>query len=185
MALSKITTESLLDGEITAAKFATGAVAFPHTVQTHVIVATTQTISANTITNLTGLNATITPTSGTKILITIRWTGEGPSVSSQDAVFGIRRDSTDIGNPDAASSRRVALAQLLPGYVAADAASTCDSVMYQYLDSPSTGSAITYHATINHRDAGTLYNQRTVDDTDNNTHERLTSTITLQEVVAP
>ena len=175
MALSKITAESL----------ATGAVAFPHTVQTHVIVASSQSISAATVTNITNLNATITPTAGTKILITVRWNGEGANATAQETVFGIRRDSTIVGNPDAAGSRTVGLAILSIGYFSSDADSTPDSCFYQYLDSPSTGSAITYHATINHKVAQTIYHNRTVSDTDSQIWERLTSTITLQEVVAP
>ena len=187
MALSKITTESLLDGEITTAKFATGAVAFPHTVQTHVIVASSQSISANTITNITNLNATITPTAGTKILITVRWAGESSGTSMHEQLYGIHRDTTVIGNPDAASSRAVMMANASSGYSddASDAATTCDNVFYQYLDSPSTGSAITYHATIRIIRAVTLYNNRCVTDGDDANNERLTSTITLQEVVAP
>ena len=163
------------------------ASSYLHTVQTHVIVASSQSISANTITNITNLNATITPTAGTKILITVRWNGESSSTSMHEQLYGIHRDTTVIGNPDAASSRPVMMAQSASGYSdnGANAASTCDSVFYQYLDSPSTGSAITYHATIRQIRAVTLYNNRTVNDADDANCERLTSTITLQEVVAP
>ena len=175
MALSKITAESL----------ATGAVAFPHTVQTHVIVASSQSISANTVTNITNLNATITPTAGTKILVTVRWNGEGSNAATYDTVFGIRRDSTIVGSPDAAGNRAVSIAIIAVGYWASNADATPDSCFYQYLDSPSTGSAITYHATISNAIAQTIYNNRTVTDADSVGQERLTSTITLQEVVAP
>ena len=186
MALSKITTESLLDGEITAAKFASGAVTpVPKTVQTHVIVASSQSISANTAANITNLNATITPTAGTKILITVRWNGEGANAGSEDTVFGIRRDTTIVGDPDAASSRAIGIAIIAQGFYSSSADSSPNSCFYQYLDSPSTGSAITYHATIKHVASQTLYNNRSVTDTDNGSYERLTSTITLQEVVAP
>ena len=120
-----------------------------------------------------------------KILITVRWNGEGSNVNAQGIIFGIRRDTTIVGNPDAAGDRKVGMAHGAMGYWNADAGSTPEFVMYQYLDSPSTGSAITYHATLENRNAQTFYHNRSVDDTDNTTHPRLTSTITLQEVVAP
>ena len=157
----------------------------PKTVQTHVIVASSQAISADTVTNITNLNATITPTAGTKILVTVRWNGEESNTVTQNTVFGIRRDSTIVGNPDAASSRAIGMAIIAQGYWNSNVADTPDSCFYQYLDSPATGSAITYHATIRHTVAQTIYNNRTVTDSDAVAYERLTSTITLQEVVAP
>jgi len=156
-----------------------------HTVQTHVITTSSQAISANTVTNITNLNATITPTAGTKILVTVRWNGEGGNAAAQDTLFGIRRDSTIVGSPAAAGSRGLGIAIFATSYFASNAASTCGSCFYQYLDSPTTGSAITYHATFRHNYAQTMYNNRTVGDGDSVTYERLTSTITLQEVVAP
>jgi len=63
-----------------------------------------------------------------------------------------------------------------------DATSTPDSVMYSYIDSPATTSETTYHATYLNVNAGTLYNQRTGNDTNNTSHERLTSSIILEEV---
>ena len=196
--------DDITDGIITSAKIANGtivnadinasaaivgtkltALTYLHTVQTHVIVASSQSISAATVTNITSLNATITPTAGTKILVTVRWNGEAANANNEGFVFGIRRDSTIVGSPDAASNRTLGIAIIAQGYFGSNAASTPDSCFYQYLDSPSTGSAITYHATISNLNAQTIYNNRTVDDSDNNGRERLTSTITLQEVVAP
>ena len=158
----------------------------PKTVQTHVTATSSQAISADTVTNITNLNATITPTAGTKILVTVRWNGEGSDASNQETVFGVRRDSTIVGSPSAAGVRQIGIAMIAQGYAAADANTTPDSCFYQYLDSPSTGSAITYHATImSSRATQTIYNNRGVLDADNSSNERLTSTITLQEVVAP
>jgi hypothetical protein len=161
----------------------TGLTPIPKTVQTHVTATSSQSISANTVANITNLNATITPTAGTKILVTVRWTGEGGSVYTYDTVFGLKRDTTIIGNPDTAGSHVLGIAIISIGMYDSNADSTPDSCFYQYLDSPSTGSAITYHATFRHTTAQTMYNNRTV--SDSSTYERLTSTITLQEVVAP
>ena len=152
-------------------------------VQTHLNTTSSQSITANTRANISGLNATITPsTTSKRIKVTVRWNGEYSSTVNYDATFGIKRDAIDIGNPAADGSRNVGIAILSQGYWAADADSTPDSVMYSYIDSPATTSAITYHATYINVNAGTLYNQRSVNDSNNTSHERLTSTIILEEV---
>jgi hypothetical protein len=156
-----------------------------HTVQNHVITTSSQSLVALTVTNVTNLNATITPTAGTQILVTVRWNGEGSHTSSQQVVHGLRRDTTIVGNPATVGSRHTGMSIPAQGYYNVNSDSTPESCVYQYLDSPSTGSAITYHATISSLNAETLYNNRCVSDTDSNGMERLTSTITLQEVVAP
>ena len=152
------------------------------TVQTHLNTTSSQSNSANTRTNISGLNATITPsTTSKRIKITIRWNGEPSSGVNYNQVFGIKRDTTDIGNPAAAGVRPVGMAIVAVNYLS-DATSTPDSVMYSYIDSPATTSATTYHATFIQRTTGTLYNQRTVADSNASGYERLTSTIILEEV---
>tara|TARA_B110000483_G_scaffold240220_1_gene320311 strand:+ start:1279 stop:2112 length:834 start_codon:yes stop_codon:yes gene_type:complete len=152
-------------------------------VQTHLKTTSSQAITANTRANISGLNAQITPSSMSKrIKVTVRWNGEYSSGANNNTVFGIKRDSTDIGNPPAAASRTVGIAIIAQGHFAAEAAGTPDSVMYSYIDSPTTTSEITYHATFIHISTGTLYNQRTVNDTNFNYMERLTSSITLEEI---
>ena len=163
----------------------TGLTPIPKTVQTHVIVASSQAVSANVSQNITNLNATITPTAGTKILITVRWTGEGSSASQFETVFGLKRDTTVIGHPAVAGVRTIGISIIAINHQS-DNTSTPGSCFYQYLDSPSTGSAITYHATIESSTAQTFYNNQCVyTTTDHIAYERLTSTITLQEVIAP
>ena len=152
------------------------------TVQTHLNTASSQSNSANTRTNISGLNATITPsTTSKRIKITIRWNGEPSSGVNYNQVFGIKRDTTDIGNPAAAGVRPVGMAIVSVNYLS-DATSTPDSVMYSYIDSPATTSATTYHATYLNKVAANLYNQRTVNDTNNTDSERLTSNIILEEI---
>ena len=153
------------------------------TVQTHLNTASSQSNTANVRTNISGLNATITPsTTSKRIKVTVRWNGEYSSTVNYDATFGIKRDAIDIGNPAAAGSRNVGIAIISQGYWAADADSTPDSAMYSYIDSPATTSATTYHATFMQRTTGTLYNQRTVTDSNTISFERLTSTIILEEI---
>ena len=182
MALTKVNAE----GINVADDFAfTGTVsgATKAQVQTHIVTTSTQSISANTRANISGLNATITPsTSSKRIKISVRWNGEYSHANNYTSVYGIKRDSTDIGNPAAASNRTIGMAILAQGYWNSDAGSTPDSVVYSYIDSPATTSEITYHATIIASVAGTLNNQRTVTDADDVNQERLASTMTLEEI---
>ena len=152
-------------------------------VQTHLTTTSSQSNTASVRTNISGLNATITPsTTSKRIKITIRWNGEYSSTINHDTVFGIKRDTTDIGNPAADGSRSVGMAIVAMGYWSADADSTAESAMYIYIDSPATTSATTYHATLMQRITGTLYNQRTVADSSGAGYERLTSNIILEEI---
>ena len=159
------------------------AIAQKALVQTHLNTASSQSVSANTRTNITGLNAAITPsTTSKRIKITIRWNGEHSNGANYNQLFGIKRDTTDIGNPAADGSRPIGIAIIAMGYWASDADSTAESAMYSYIDSPATTSATTYHATFINRTTGTLYNQRTVADSNGSGYERLTSTIILEEI---
>ena len=109
-----------------------------------------QSFSTNVQTNMTNMNVTITPSStSSKILVQAQWFGE---MSSQDRVyntmFGFKRGSTVIGQPTNTGSSvgaAVGIQQALISYHASDAASTGESLWMQYLDSPATTSATTYH----------------------------------------
>ena len=97
-------------------------------------------------TEITGLNASITPSATTsKIRITVMITFGGNSGNTLG--FGLIRDSTQIGSSSNASgSQRNAMV----------AEYTYDSgyshtITYQYLDSPSTTSATEYKATVSNQ----------------------------------
>ena len=153
-------------------------------VQTHLITTSSQSITANIRANISGLNATITPSTATKrIKVTVRWNGEFSTTNNYNVVFGLKRDAVDVGNPAAAGSRAVGISIIAQGFYEAESATTPDSAMYSYIDSPATTSATTYYATILNSNTGILYNQRTAGDLDSNTKERLTSTITLEEII--
>ena len=154
-------------------------------VQNHLITGSSQTQTAATVLNITGLNASITPAStGSKILVKIRWTGE-TSTSVEEGIFGIKRNTTAIGNGAAGGgSQPRGIAATAISYFSSDYGSTMESAIYEYIDAPSSTSSITYHATYENKVTGTLYNQRTKDDTDATNNERLTSTITLMELSA-
>lgn len=97
-------------------------------------------------TEITGLNASITPSATTsKIRITVMITAGGNSGNTLG--FGLKRDSTQIGSSSNASgSQRNAMAA---GYTPDSGYS--HTVVYQYLDSPSTTSAIEYKATVSNQ----------------------------------
>ena len=155
--------------------------------QTHINTGSSQSITSNTRAELSGLSVNITPTTSTSdMMVFVRWAGEFSSTRNYNQVFGIRRDSTDIGNPTAGGNREVGLAIIAMGYYTTNASSTPDSANWFFKDElrPSGTSQITYKATVENDTSGTLYNQRTVTDNDTSGNERLTSTIIVMEVAA-
>ena len=153
--------------------------------QTHVNTADSQSLAAQTYTEVSNLSVTITPVSSTSnMLLFIRWCGEVSSGTHQ-LNFGIRRDSTNIGLPAAAGNKQLILAPTQISYHANND-STIDSCFFQFLDTgrPSGTSAITYKAIAQHTSAITLYNQRVVSANDSFEYERGTSTIVVMEVAA-
>ena len=159
------------------------AIAQKALVQTYSITASSQALTADTTANMTGLSATITPsTTSKRIKVSVRWAGEF-SVDSQNCVFGIKRGSTAVGNPAAVGVRNVGITVIAIGFYSVNNNSTPETAIYSYVDSPATTSATTYHATVTHSGAATMYHNQTKDSTTNNdSRERLTSSITLEEV---
>ena len=152
-------------------------------IQTHITATSSQSVSASTITNLTSLSATITPSSASsKILIMVRWCGV-PSGNRWETVFGINRGSTALGIVTD-GVRRSGLATVHESNAGWTGTDGMYASSYQYLDSPSTTSATTYHAYINSEQAGTLYNNRSVNDTNGAYTERATSMVIVMEIGA-
>ena len=151
-------------------------------VQTHVSSASSQASGGSgTHTNVTGLSVTITcRNSSSRVLIQARWAGE-VSNAVEDATFGLRRGSTQIGSGDAAGTRYTAMSSLYTGYNV-DYDSTPESCILNYVDSPATGAAITYYMTAQVSAACTIYNNQTVGATNAGNYERLSSTIIAMEI---
>jgi len=138
----------------------------------------TFTTTSTTFTTITGLTASITPSSATsKILIIVSVTGS-QQVGTNDALIALFRDSTQIALGDAAGSR-VRHSFLLN---TSDAGwSTTGSV--NFLDSPSTTSAISYSVRARVPSTGTLYINRGQSDTDAAFGAgRTVSSITVMEI---
>ena len=159
--------------------------AIPRTLIHHVDVTTpsTQSLTANTPEEITGLSVTLTPQSvNSKFFLSANWNGEGNHGNNYDTVFGFKRNSDYIGNPAAAGSRIVGRGVVSQGYFDVDANSTPDSWTGQYVDSPNTTDEITYKVFITSSDTTILYNNRTVDDGDSAGNERLTSSLIIMEI---
>lgn len=143
------------------------------------VVSTTKTDTFSTastsLVDITGLSATITPTSSSSVIvITFNVTADGP----QSSGIALLRGSTKIGAGAAAGSR--------PALSTITIYQTSDRPAVQsftFLDSPATTSATTYKLQT-YTSTGTMYVNRTVTDTDSNLYGRGASTITVMEVAA-
>ena len=146
------------------------------------VVSTTKTdtfsTSSTSYTDVTGLSASITPSStSSKILVIVNVLGS-QDVNVNRIFMKLLRDSTSICIGDSSGSRdRVSFGS-----------GSYESVFMttwsqNYLDSPSTTSATTYKIQMR-VSASTGYINRADDDTDSSIHQRGASTITLIEVGA-
>ena len=141
-------------------------------------------VVANASTSITGLEATITPTStSSKIIVLVSAVG-GYSTGTVEATLAIslKRDSTDIAIPSSVGSRKAvtSISRIL-----SSANGNIVNVVGQFLDSPNTSSAVTYSVDAHNTRVGattTIYINRAADDADTTSVPRPVSTITLMEV---
>ena len=145
----------------------------------------TFTTASRSYTNLTGLSATITPVStSSKIMIWVSIQGvtdtEGIIVGSRAGMFRLTGGNSASFVGDAASDRTRGVAS----FIQVDGASqrTMSSASGNFEDSPSTTSATTYQVQVIQPSAGTLYINRSEEDTNASVSPRGASTITLMEV---
>jgi hypothetical protein len=152
------------------------------------VVSTTKTdtfsasIAAGAWADVTGLSATITPSSSSsKIFISYSLHGarddDRPIVASR-----IERGGTAIGVPATAGNRVLATGA---SQILASSAASMVLVSASYLDSPASTSPVVYNIAVNPLStvaAETIYVNRTIDDTDASNHIRSVSTITVMEV---
>ena len=139
----------------------------------------TDSSASGTLTTITGLSATITPSStSSKILIyvTLNYGANG----GNRAIFGLTGGNTATAyRGDAAGSRR----QVATGAQSIDANDVVPVTML-YLDSPATTSAVTYAAQAADIEGGTLYINRSSTDTNGTNYARYASTIVVAEISA-
>ena len=158
------------------------AIAQKALVQTYSITASSQSLTGGTTTNMTGLSATITPsTTSKRIKVSVRWAGEF-SANRHNCVFGIKRGSTAVGNPAAVGLKNVGITTSMINFYSVNDDSTPEMAIYSYVDSPATTSATTYYATVTMATSVTVYHNQTKSTSNSIDRERLTSSITLEEV---
>lgn len=111
-------------------------------------------------------------------------TGSGTtgSTNNYNHTFYFLRDSTKLAHP-AAGSRNVGIGLATRTYEAADTGSTPDFTRFDYFDSPSSTSQITYKVALLTTNVTTSFQlNRTGTDTDNKAYERGVSFIIAQEI---
>ena len=140
-------------------------------------------ITASTDTVLTDLTVNITPTSTNSIIrLEAQVYGEFSNRGQTwDSVLFFYRDSTKLSHP-VSGNRNVGVASMLLNHES-DSLSTAEgSAMFQYFDSPSSTSQITYKVGIRTNTGVTLNLNRTVSDTDAHNYERYVSSIIATEI---
>jgi hypothetical protein len=143
----------------------------------------TDTFSTNsaTYTTVTGLTATITPTStSSKILVMVQLSVGMTASQTSYGHYKVTRGGTDIYIGDAASNR---VQGVFGGYLQANLTNSLFSHSIIDLDSPSSTSALTYQVEARRgSSATTIYINRSEADADDANHSRGASSITLMEV---
>jgi hypothetical protein len=183
--VGKATTDTLTNKSIAATQL-TGTIAASALPAGSVlqVVSTTKTdtfsTASTTYVDITGLSVSITPRSASnKILIIYNY--QTTSIGGVTAAFSrLMRDSTAIAIGDAAGSRNRGTAS---AYVGDAALSTNGFVLLSgnFLDSPSTTSALTYKVQM-YTQSGTAYVNRSISDADNSTNQRNAASITVMEI---
>lgn len=144
------------------------------------VVSTTKTdtfaVTSTTLTDVTGLTASITPRSTSSKILVIVSLAVGSQAGTVSAFSALLRDSTQIFQGDAASNRRrvsIDLAEQGDGWIQSN---------LTHLDSPSSTSTLTYKIQLCGNNTNAVYLNRSRTDADNNLYGRGASSITLMEV---
>jgi hypothetical protein len=133
-------------------------------------------------TAITGLSASITPTSASSQVYVILTLGRVDSSAANNVAFRLKRDSTVVGGGTAVSNRLSSWISIGPG-----GANQGAPMAASYLDSPATTSSVTYSIEgWNDTTSRTFFVNRSNNDPDNTEAgaSRPSSTITLIEVGA-
>ena len=137
----------------------------------------TFTTSSTSFVDVTGLSATITPSSPTsRILVLVAMAVGAESGKRLDAK--LLRGSTDLAVGDAAGSRLRALGAWYPG-----GAPAVGGIAMMDIDAPATTSPVTYKVQIRVNASGNVHVNRNDTDTNDNTYSRYASSILAMEIV--
>jgi hypothetical protein len=138
----------------------------------------TFTTSSTSFVDVTGLSVTITPQSATSQILVFAQVSGSEDYAVSPGYVQLVRGATNINLGDAAGSRPRVSAQF-----ANPAASTLSVPSLVFLDSPATTTATTYKIQVR-TISGTVFVNRTKQDTDANNYARAASTITVMEISA-
>lgn len=137
-------------------------------------------INATWSANVTGLTATITPSSTSSLILVTGTVNTGESLNAAYAPIRIMRGSTAIGIGATAGSRTPVTSAPLN---TADGAGI-SALPFTFIDSPATTSATTYAIQVYMFGNGTVYVNRSKLDTDTAAYFRPVSNITVMEISA-
>ena len=138
--------------------------------------------TSTSFTTVTGMTAAITPSSASsKVLIVAQIATGLQEANTSIGHFKITRGGTDIyiGNADGSRIRAV-----FGGTSVGSDASMVVSNSIVYLDSPSSTSSVTYRLDVRRGGNGTVFINRSLNDSDNDFHVRGASSLTVIEVAA-
>lgn len=137
------------------------------------------TTSSTSFVDVTGMSATITPSSTSNKILCLFSVGiAGNGTGGQYAYLRLVRDSTAISVGDVSGTSRVAVSTGTGGNVPYDAG----PLTITHLDSPSSTSAITYKIQIKDQNSGTAKFNSRGDDGDNDSNGRSAASLTLMEI---
>ena len=135
-------------------------------------------------TAVTGLTATITPSSATsKVLVMVNVNGCQVTGSYPLLFFRVYRGATEIGSGDAAGSRPTLMGA---SYIASSDGGTITTAAGHHLDSPASTSSLTYSVYLQNQSGSTqtLAVNQTAVDPNNSIGARTSSQISVMEVSA-
>jgi hypothetical protein len=147
----------------------------------------TFTTSSTSMTDITGYTVTITPTSDTSKILVFMDLAIAPAGGGGDQRPAMRllRGSTAIYEGAAEGSRGLYMASFVNAGVSETTQFDTQSVLYRvggvFLDSPGVDTAVTYKVQVR-TNAGTVFINRSVNDTDNVNTPRAASSLTVIEV---
>ena len=140
-------------------------------------------LAANAADSTSHVSVTITPSSSSNKIILMGHVFYEANTANHEYLWAFHRDTTLLGAP-ARGNRGQGIASTANNYqAAADNDSTPESRSFQFVDSPSSTSAITYCISYNTSStSGTLYLNRTVGDSDTVAFEMGVSSIIAMEI---
>jgi hypothetical protein len=139
----------------------------------------TFTTTSTSFVDVTGLSATITPTSTSNKVLVFGQVSYGGTNSAHVGLFKVVGGNTASYVGDSAGSR---IPSIFGGFSDANQAAMLYTGNFLYLDSPSTTSATTYKVQARSATTYTCYVNRSAQDSDNANTPRAASTITVMEI---